>query len=89
MTLNEYRQQYSDATAGRSKAEAHRVLIGAERALCKLVAPVYASHIGQSGVTLKTTGEYDAYYSGYNSVDLDNAEVMRLAPDKRMYEYDL
>ena len=78
MTGKDYQEAYQSAPAGRQTKEAHRVLIGAERAVAKIAAPNYYGNMGTS--SLVSTGDYVAYYAAFAGTQLDSAEVMELAP---------
>lgn len=82
MTASQYQKEYQSATPGSEKAEAHKRLVGAERALSKAVAPIYFSWLEGKGerTDLKKSGEYDAYYAAWDTTNLDDETVKRLTP---------
>ncbi len=82
MTASQYQKEYQSAKTGEAKAEAHKRLVGAERALAKVVAPVYFSALnGEIDRTdLRQTRECDVYHASWGTVDLDDATVKELTP---------
>ena len=86
MTGREYQQSYINKPAGKAKAEAHRLLVGAERVVVGIAAPNYGSEL-KAGLqtSLVLTGEMGAFYQAFSNIDLDHAAVLEVAPPKQMY----